>query len=649
MALGDKLVNLDDLKAVHGNLKSAISSPTPVWTVGSLVNSSGTVITEGSYAVRSAITQIMPVHPGDLIDNSAMLTKDADNHAFTLYACYYTNGVFDSRNEIMTASNRKRTIPSGIDGLRFSFTISTIDMTETIIADYINFELYTKSTPYSEYIDLLYKGNKPGNDPAIMSYFKNRSSLTSVLDMPVWSWIQGAGSVISALLPNFDYSLRTSVTYIVECRSLTSPWTVDTVRLYRVYTPTSYDEYYVGYKRSDSASFVWTDAKETEKSNVNYIKTVSDADTPGMFVYTDFDGSPKYWMSDGSLSNSELEHTQYFRIIPNGKCYVSYVVGQSCQGAWFDKNGEWIAPLLDTDMSNYSYKNPNCGSGAAGTYVTIKEFTAPENAHWLSLNIARGDNLYRSYLASKPVCPHSGTGNIVAGKNDAAYQNKKNKKLCVIGPSTAMIGRRYISDLEQYLCGWQEYIAPWYSLCESYGYSGGAMGYMEGIPNVEVTYESVYHGIVIEETDLSGYDDYIIMADVNSIATTGIGDWGTVPEAPQDVTTYMGGLRGIVEYILGQNPLANIYLMTMIGPKNYFGATYITYRNNILEINEKTRDMALKLHLRLIDLAADCGYTSTSTYDTNDPTAGYTYDGTHYNQQGSEIVGKAVRKAIIGI
>ena len=519
----------DDLSA----LKSAISSPTPVWTVGSLVNSSGTIITEGSYAVRSAITQIMPVQPGDLIDNSAMLTKDAENHAFTLYACYYTDGVFDSRVGLMTSGNRQKTIPSGINGLRFSFMIETINMTTEIIENYINFVLYTKSTSYEEYI---------------------------------------------------------------------------------------------GFKKKTNA----------------YIGTAMDQENPEMFVYTDFAEEAKFWMSDGSLLTDNLSHTQKFRIIPGGKCYVSNVVGQSCQGAWFNEIGEWIAPLLDSDMSSYSYNSPNHGSGTAGTYATIKEFTAPATAYYLSLNIKTSAQ-YKNYLASKPVLPHAGTGNIIAYKGDPTYQNKKGKKLCVIGPSTAMIDRREITQLDEFLCGWQEYVMPWYASCDIYGFSGGSMG--AGYTD----YISMYAGIVGEEVDLSGYDDFIIMASTNGLSTTGISDWGTVYESPSEHDSYFGGLRGIVDYIMSENPLANIYLMTSVGTKNYFGSTYVTFRNNILEINEKTRDMALKMHIRLIDLAADCGFTATSFYDSSDVTAGYTYDGTHYNQQGSEIVGKAVRKAIIGI
>ena len=184
---------------------------------------------------------------------------------------------------------------------------------------------------------------------------------------------------------------------------------------------------------------------------------------------------------------------------------------------------------------------------------------------------------------------------------------------------------------------------PWYASCDIYGFSGGSMG--AGYTD----YISMYAGIVGEEVDLSGYDDFIIMASTNGLSTTGISDWGTVYESPSEHDSYFGGLRGIVDYIMSENPLANIYLMTSVGTKNYFGSTYVTFRNNILEINEKTRDMALKMHLRLIDLASDCGFTVTSFYDSSDVTAVYTYDGTHYNQQGSEIVGKAVRKAIIGI
>lgn len=638
------------------DIRCTLTKPEQTWTIGAWIKNDGSIIAEGSYATRSAITDLITVQPGDMIDNSAMAIRDADGNAFTLWMHYYVDGVWDSRVDVIT--NRRQVVPQNINGIRFSFTISNISMTQAIIDQYIVLQFYLKPASYKQWLNsavniqtlenLIYKNDKTNIVPEIMAYYKGKSQMASVADMPAWSYIYASGTEAAALLPDFDFTLTPNRTYIIECRTLSY---TENIRLYRVYVPSTFVEFYVGYKRSDSETYLWNDVKAPQDAASDYIVQAVEDDIPEMFVYTDFAEIPKYWTPEGSLGNDSLSHTQNLRIIPGGKCYVRNVVGQACQGAWFDQYGRWIAPLLDTDMTDYVYKNPDCGSGAAGTYVTLKEFTAPVNAHYLSLNLVVSQQYkYMSFLASKPVFPLANTGNILVPKGYAAYQAKKGKKLCIIGPSTAMIGRRYIdkpasNPLNQFLCGWQEYIAPWYALCESYGFSGGSYG------TLYTTYKSIYDGIVTDALDLSGYDDYILMASTNGLSTTGVGDWGNVYDEPgtHEHDTYMGGLRGVVDYIMQQNSMANIYLMTMIGTNNYFGSTYVTYRNNVLSINDQTRDMALKMHLRLIDLAADCGFNAANIYDASDPTAGLTYDGVHYNQAGCYLVGSAVRHRVIGI
>lgn len=637
-------------------IRCTLTKPELTWTIGAWIKDDGSIIAEGSYATRSAITDLITVQPGDMIDNSAMAIRDADGNAFTLWLHYYVNGVWDSRVDVIT--NRRQIVPQNINGVRFSFTISNISMTQAIIDQYIVLQFYLKPASYVQWLNsavdiqtlenLIYKNDQTNIVPEIMAYYKGISQMASVADMPAWSYIYASGTEAAALLPDFDFTLTPNRTYIIECRTLSD---TENIRLYRVYVPSSFVEFYVGYKRSNSETYVWNDVKAPQNAASDYIVQAVEDDIPEMFVYTDLAEIPKYWTPEGSLENDNVSHTQNLKIIPGGKCYVRNVVGQACQGAWLDQYGRWIAPLLNTDMTDYVYKSPDCGSGAAGTYVTLKEFTAPASAHYLSLNLVVSQQYkYMSFLASKPVFPLANTGNILVPKGYAAYQAKKGKKLCVIGPSTAMIGRRYIdkpasNPLNQFLCGWQEYIAPWYALCESYGFSGGSYG------TLYTAYKSIYDGIVTDALDLSGYDDYILMASTNGLSTTGVGDWGNVYDQPgtHEHDTYMGGLRGVVDYIMQQNSMANIYLMTMIGTNNYFGSTYVTYRNNVLSINDQTRDMALKMHLRLIDLAADCGFNAANIYDASDPTAGLTYDGVHYNQAGCYLVGSAVRHRVIGI
>lgn len=109
----------------------------------------------------------------------------------------------------------------------------------------------------------------------------------------------------------------------------------------------------------------------------------------------------------------------------------------------------------------------------------------------------------------------------------------------------------------------------------------------------------------------------------------------------------MGGLRHICEYIYTQNKMAKIYLCTM----PYSGSYYTnpqSYRPLIDNANELTREMANVLGMNVIDLAFESGFNQKNYYNDQDPTAGYTYDGTHFNQLGSYVIGKCIRKNIIG-
>ena len=370
-------------------------------------------------------------------------------------------------------------------------------------------------------------------------------------------------------------------------------------------------------------------------------------DVPDMFVYTDYDPAAGFWRENGTLT-SNLTHTQLFPIIPGGKLYTANQVNQESQGAFFDAFGRWLSPVRRSEMSTFSYPAPNRGT-ATFSYATFYEFTAPENAYYISLNITSNTDLsYKNYIASKPVFPNSGTGNIIV-KNDAAYEQLKTKKLCVIGASMTAIDRASRTQLNNdFVCGWQEYVFPWYAYGETFGFNGGPMGDISAHTDV-YNYISIYQGIIQGAVDLSGFDEFLIFATKNALSYSwyNVGDWGTVDDPTVDVTTYMGGLRALCEYIQAQNPLAKIYLTTIHNYGNYFSSPG-TVRPKTDSINAKTREMAEKLGLNLIDLALTAGFNAHNYYDPNDASAKYTYDGTHLNQKGSVVIGTAIRKAIVG-
>lgn len=349
---------------------------------------------------------------------------------------------------------------------------------------------------------------------------------------------------------------------------------------------------------------------------------------PSMFSYTDFDEQAGYWRADGTLT-ANLTHTQGLRIIPNGKCYISNVPNQTVIGAWFDRNGSWIGPLNDTDLTQFNYKSPSEGSGSF-TFAPIYEFTAPANAYFLSLNL-KTTMTYKNYVCSAPALQLTESGNICL-YDDPAYQKTKSKKLCIIGASTAMIDRFYSSALGEYLIGWQDYLAPFYDLIDTYGYSGGSMG------SRYTAYTSIYDGIVGGSVDLSSYDDFIILGTKNGLTTTLVGSWGSIDNTVGEHDTYFGGLRSIVDYIYTQNPYARIFITNLTYDQRYFNSSY---QNLCVQVNNETERMCNGMGLTLIDLRQKSGF-NYQTY------LNYTYDGTHFNQLGSYRIGTLIRQEVIG-
>lgn len=377
---------------------------------------------------------------------------------------------------------------------------------------------------------------------------------------------------------------------------------------------------------------------ELEK-RVDLLNSYIDISHGSMFAYTDFDESAHYWKADGTLDTSSLTHTQQLRIIQGKEFYCGTIANQEIVGAYFDIEGNWIAPMRASEAETISWA-PSKGDGLF-TFADIYKFTPPANACFISLNLRTENHNIRQSVSSRPVMLMRGSGNIFTDQNEiiAKYADRK---LCVIGASTAMIDRMYASALNQYLSGWEEYLMLYYGETEIFGYSGGSMG--SGYDE----YMSVYNGIVGQAVDLSRFDDFIILNTKNGLTITGVGSWGNVDEGPGEHDTYMGGLRAIVDYIYTQNPKANIYLTTLQRDSRYFNANNVR-RDIYNRASQETREMGAQLGLPVIDLEAASGFNKNTYYDNSDPAALFTYDGTHFNQEGGRQIGYVIRKAVIGI
>lgn len=429
---------------------------------------------------------------------------------------------------------------------------------------------------------------------------------------------------------------------------------------------------------------------------------------PLQFLYTSLGSNTGFWNDDGTLTNN-LSHSDALRVASGGVCYISALANQSIQGAFLDARKKWIAPIRwyadfsdtadyaigdrvyyasavyeftaahtagawigtdatevvgeDRDVSPYTYRTAD-GNQTATNYVKMYEIAVPDGAEFVSLNLSTTTaNAYRLFLSSKPVFALNtdyakangicSIGNLV-NYND--YGNgHQNRNMCVIGPSGVMIDRWWSSKISQYLVGWQEYLAPFYKTLQSYGFSGGSMG------DVDPDHISIYDGIITAHVDLTGYDEFIIFSTKNDIILSGVGEWGDYDApstTPDNEKTYMGGLRALVDYIYTQNSQAVIYICTLQYTGTYHqldSASYAIIRPLVDEINEKIREMGLKLGIPVLDIAADAGFNHYTYFDPDaesiaegDGTVGFTYDGTHYNQKGAAVLGLYIRKRVLG-
>ena len=382
-----------------------------------------------------------------------------------------------------------------------------------------------------------------------------------------------------------------------------------------------------------------------EMASTDSFSSIRSETAPEMVMYSSFEWvSGGWWTSTGGLSDATKYHSGLVPIIPGARHYLGFKYQTTgAIGAFFDEFRRWLAPLTGNDVTAYpaaasggdaAYKTPN-GNGGTSNYANLWYFDAPAGACYFSWNLSTDDSYkYRQSLSSKPLFLLEGSGNCIVRPGDPLYQGKKNKKLCVIGSSTVMIDR-FDRDSQgndtPYVVGFQEYLAPWYQLVESYGFSGGSLFPVSG-----ETTTSIYNGIVTADVDLSGYDEFLLQCSGNGLNTDDVvDDWDST-----DTSKYFGALNGIIDYIYSQNPKAKIYLMDLCRKKSYY--TYAaSYAARIDGINEKIRTLAENRAYTLVPTSVGCE-CNAHTYDE------YTYDGAHANSEGNRIYGLFCRKVMLG-
>lgn len=348
-------------------------------------------------------------------------------------------------------------------------------------------------------------------------------------------------------------------------------------------------------------------------------------------LYTEFDFLTGRWSLTGKLGDTGY-HSQMLPIKEHTDYYMGYLnTGVQCVGGFFDSEGKWLSELRTETVETCTYKSPNGDpSKTEYTYVELFKFTAPAGAYFFSYNISDGNAYkYRQYICTKPLFALSNTGNHIIYEGDPLYQEKKDKNLCVIGASGVMIDRMLSDDLNQYIVGFQEYLAPYYNNVESYGFYSGSWGVDTTDSDI-----SIFSGIVTNEVDLSRYDEFILVPSTANLVNTGIGEIDS-----KYTREYFGGLNGVIDYIYSQVPTAKIYLANVLHKGKYF--TDPATKELMDELNAKLSALSAYKSYQLIDLVSGTGIND-KTYEA------LTYDGTHLNQEGNRLQGLCILKAILG-
>ena len=377
----------------------------------------------------------------------------------------------------------------------------------------------------------------------------------------------------------------------------------------------------------------------------------SNADKIAVQSYSDITVSSKRWDEKMKLGDSSvLGHTQNYKIIPGADYYVGTIdyVNNGVMGCFLDFNELPLKPLCASDCSEVSYPyttdNPNTDFTL---FTKLYKFTAPANAHYLSMNFTLTASAHwKFFLSNIPMFREGNSGDLVVYEN-SHMRHKKAKKLCVVGPSYAMIDRRIQSAYgNKYIVGFQEYLLPFYDSITTFGYSGGTWGQMR-----DDTYISIYSGIVtgygasVLPKDFTPFDEVLLIGcNPNGFFSTPRqeeGTAGTYASNTSPVSSFMGGMRGVVEYILNQKPEMKIYLSNFWHTS---GNNVSAFRDICDNLNAEMLKLANLFGLQYIDM-----YNGTPFNKWNYTTSNlqYTYDGTHPNNAGMREIADVLVRAMI--
>lgn len=341
------------------------------------------------------------------------------------------------------------------------------------------------------------------------------------------------------------------------------------------------------------------------------------------------------------IDATELEVIEY----PFDKAGEQYYKWEQC---WFGQNGVcqqtenyvgFVVPLYGTGVKKvFANRNAlyNCWfydgqnklitnneSGYTDHSFVGREYDVPENAYMMTAIVS-----YSAY--------HAGDQSKLSGFFSLIREPEKGsalrgKRILAIGDSITYIDERSGYDNSTAFCGWQRQLKKRGAFVDSLGFSGHPYTRYGDYMTL-----SLYDDIVAAGVDVTGYDAVILFGGAND---SRIGaPVGTVTKdytnPNVDPTNMVGAIGAIVQYIMENNPDAQIYLCTSLPSAGREYAQYKPYRDSTIE-------MAKFWHIPTIDLFCLMGVCPVSSH-WND----FFYDVTHPNNKGMKRVGNIIANAI---
>lgn len=377
----------------------------------------------------------------------------------------------------------------------------------------------------------------------------------------------------------------------------------------------------------------------------------------------------KHYLGFNSVENSTTPYYARLRVIPEGAYYVGFTIhgtGVSqfnitqinsaglqhgttegtmqyavIKNAYYDQNSlSQIANYDAAILVNCDYDTLyNLADSTGGVTFIDRESNVisyhPEyvrDQHY-GRRYVRPDNAYITVVLLKHAQFDGNTGAYFSLSYDTPEKGTlKGRNVYCLGDSiTWLDSTNGVDPTSSLLAGYQKQLRCAGAIVDSLGVSGGSLADISGEP-------SIYRSLVSADPDLSGYDDIIIEGGLNDIRlSVPIGTVADTYESPNvNTANVVGAIGAIMQIIRTKNPTCNVYLCTPLptGDANRNYRKMMNYRTAMIEA-------AAYWGVPVIDL------TTKAQRDIATAPLALTYDKTHANNKGMEIIGKAITGEVI--